>query len=160
MVPAKICECENISHGELGSVNDEEALGRVVRNPMHLNAQGQIKIGLFPARHIQETGVSLLRMDLTSESEALDLAELIASTNSNTLEGLATATAKSIRDIQINDTQALCIVDTPLEAIGDLPAIPHHADALQSAEHNPEDIEELRNRLLVVFRTSNIIKKQ
>ena len=155
-----VCECEAVSHSEFGPVVHEESVGRVVRNPMHLNKSGDIKIGLFPSSHIRQTGLSLLRLDHTTPEEALVLGEKIANTNDNSLEGLAIAKAETLRDITVGRIQALCVVDTPLPENGDLPAISFHADALQSIEHPPEDIEEIRNKLLIAFRKNELMRPE
>ncbi|MCY4316922.1 MAG: hypothetical protein OXC66_12520 [Roseovarius sp.] len=78
--PPEYCSCENVAQGELGLIEPDELVARVVCNPRHIyKKDGSIKPGVFPPSHIAKTGLSLMRPEHLNEDELKMQADAIAS---------------------------------------------------------------------------------
>ena len=145
------CSCENVAHGDLGLIEPDELVSRVVCDPRHIyKKDGSIKPGVFPPSHIKEKGLSLMRPRHLSENELKMHADAIAShSEKDTAVGVIEGEAKVIRALEEADgTRSVCLFDDPVKDDPLVPDNPAHALLIAAKEMGDDDIAEIRTRLL------------
>lgn len=145
------CSCENVAHGDLGLIEPEEMVSRVVCDPRHISKKdGSIKPGVFPPSHIKEKGLSLMRRKFLSDGELKMHADAIAShSEKDTAVGVIEGEAKIIRALEEADrTRSVCLFDDPVKDDPIIPDNPAHALLIAAREMGDDDIAEIRTRLL------------
>ncbi|QCL96067.1 hypothetical protein [Agrobacterium tumefaciens] len=153
---AKLCTCEEVAHGALGKVANDEKLARVIMSPTHFKKNGELKPGAFPLSHIRQSGLSLFRTDRMTKEDIVRIAGAIAPPN-QTPHSLAIAVAADIRSIElVEGEQALCVLDDPVLNSPPFPDNPAHAIAISSTDRTSEDCDpevlELQEALLTKFK--------
>ncbi len=145
------CSCENVAHGDLGLIEPDELVSRVVCDPRHISKKdGSIKPGVFPPSHIKEKGLSLMRRNHLSDDELKKHADAIASHGpKDTAVGVIEAKAQDIRALKEEDgTRSVCLFDDPVKDDPAIPDNPAHALLIAAKEMGDDDIAEIRTRLL------------
>lgn len=143
-----------MARGELGPVDDDEDIARVVLSPAHIRkSDGKIKPGVFPPSHIKERGLSLLRITRMADAEVERQANAIAGNlPGNQPVGLLVCVASRVRALNDDDDRrALCLFDDPVKDDPDLPDNPAHACAVRSADQNELAVRKMRGQLLEIF---------
>ena len=151
--PAKYCACELVAHGDLGLIEPDELVARVVCNPRHMRKDGSIKPGVFPPSHIKDKGLSLMRPKHLSSEALKKHADAIASHDKkDTAVGVIECKAHAIRELtEADGTRSVCLFDDPVKGAPTLPDNPAHALLIAAKEMPDEDITEIRVRLLSLF---------
>jgi hypothetical protein len=145
------CSCENVAQGDLGLIEPDELVARVVCDPRHIyKKDGSIKPGVFPPSHIKEKGLSLMRPRHLSDAEQKMHADAIASHSEKDFAvGVIEGKAQLIRALeQADGTRSVCLFDDPVKDDTILPDNPAHALLIAAKEMGDEDIAEIRTRLL------------
>lgn len=148
---AEYCSCEDVALGELGLIEPDEIISRVVCDPRHIyKKDGSIKPGVFPPSHIKEKGLSLMRSKHLSEGELKMHADAIAShSEKDTAVGVIEGEAHVIRSLEDEDgTRSVCLFDDPVKDDPAVPDNPAHALLIAAKEMGDDDIAEIRTRLL------------
>jgi hypothetical protein len=136
------CTCEECARSELGTISDEETVGRLIFNPEHLSKKDQsVKPGAFPLTHIQHKGLSLVRAEKISDQDLKRFATAVASQKQGrTWHGLAMFPSKAVRErTSANGDRIVCLFDDPTEADGEIPENKAHALAIAAQEGMSED---------------------
>lgn len=147
-----LCSCEQVSHGDLGPVDPNERLARVVPS-RHISKDGGVKTGLFPPSHIKLSGLSLMRMDKMTSEELIFHADVIAQFKTgDVVEGICVCITRLLREIVGDDgRRSLCVVDDPVENDPSLPDNPAHAIAIRSNSQGDDEIMRIRAELIMIF---------
>jgi hypothetical protein len=153
------CSCETFAHGDLGLIEPEEPLARVVCDPRHISRKDRsIKPGVFPPSHIAEKGLSLMRPRHLSDAELKMHADAIASHDEKDIAvGVIEGEARAIRAlVEADGNRSVCLFDDPVKDDPDIPDNPAHALLVAARQMPAEDIAEIRTRLLTeVFGSLN-----
>lgn len=152
----RYCSCEQVAHGDLGPIGDQERLARLIVSPQHINASGQVRPGAFPLKHIGTTGLSLLRIDKMSAAEVKEIADGIAATmNGQEVFGLSIAKADQLRSVpdQNPDHRAVCALDDPVKDQAPAPDNPAHAILISTRIRAEDELLELQSVLRRIFST-------
>lgn len=152
--PPEYCSCEAVAHGELGVIEPNESVARVVCDPRHImKSDGSVKPGVFPPSHIAKKGLSLMRPKHLTAGGLRMHADAIASHDpKDTAVGVIDCEANAIRSlIEADGTRSVCLFDDPVIDDPVLPDNPAHALLIAAKEIADEDIAEIRTRLLVAF---------
>lgn len=150
----ELCSCEYASLGDLGSVSDEEYVARVVLHPVHiLKKDGTVKPGVFPPKHIRESGLSLMRTDKMDEDELTKQAEavLAGSQKGKHVQGVLLCQVSRLRTIYTEGRRSICVTDDPVKDHKVLPDNPAHAVSIQSHILDESEIERIRSELMDIF---------
>ncbi|MER9107340.1 hypothetical protein NKH95_25790 [Mesorhizobium sp. M0848] len=151
-----LCSCEQAKHGEMGPVVATERIARVVVSPQHFLKDGSIKPGVFPIGHIEEKGLSLLRVDKMSGGDIHKQATAIAGDPAKQKPaGALVCTADTLRGLQSETAdgtiQALCLLDDPVIGDKQLPDNPAHAFAVRSLGRDRPETLRLQLELVNIF---------
>lgn len=139
------CSCEDMSHGNLGEVQSVERLARIL-SPLHFDKKGRLKPSAFAITHLQEAGLSLVRVDKIDAAEIIAVAsDIMKSSDQMELRGALVGSAQAIRDAKLPDGhRALCVKDDPV--LGDklLRDNEAHAVSVATRRVTEEDMKEVR----------------
>jgi len=146
----EVCSCEKVAHGELGVIEPDESVARVVCNPCHIAADGSIKTGVFPPKHIATTGLSLMRLKHLSEQELRKHADDIAAHKpEDVAAGVIGGRVASIRSLVDRDgVRSVCVFDDPVFGEENLRDNPAHALLIAATKSAVDDVAEIRTKLL------------
>lgn len=145
-----LCSCECVSHGELGPVTDQEHLARVVVHPTHFRKDGSIKPGLFPLKHIRESGLSLMRADKMDEAESTKQAMAVCSEGKK-VSGVRLCRTGDLRAIVGQGGRSLCVKDDPVKNHEGLPDNPAHAVSIRSQNQDDPEVLRIQGELTDLF---------
>ena len=148
---SKYCSCETVALGELGVIEPEELVSRVVCDPRHVyKKDGSIKPGVFPPSHIKEKGLSLMRSKHLSDDELRMHSDAIAShSEKDVAVGVIEGKVQSIREMEeVDRTRSVCLFDDPVKDDSFVPENPAHALLIAAKEMGDDDIAEIRTLLL------------
>lgn len=149
-----LCSCEQLSHGKDGSepVDNPERLARVVTYPNHFLRDGSVKPGVFPPKHIRESGLSLMRVDKMDEAELTKQAHAVAMCKpGETVSGVLLGETGRIREVLGGSRRSLCVKDDPVMDNERLPDNPAHAIAIRSLDQDEPEILRIRGELVKLF---------
>lgn len=143
-----ICACESEPHSPYGPVAGDEALGRAIISPHHVDPDsGDVLPSALQVRDLMEKGLSLLRLKHLDASEfEVQSTFLTKGKEGRAVVGMLVARADAIRELRDNiGRQALCVIDD------EQPGQPMHASAKQSADQQLVEIRGLRLKLMKIF---------
>lgn len=147
------CSCEEMSHGNMGPVADEERLARVLSD-LHFDKRGRLKPSAFAISHLKSSGLSLVRVDRIN-SEELDAVarDVMKSSPSTEPRGALVGAARLLRDAEFPEgVRALCVKDDPViddpNGARDNPA---HAISVATHEISDADVMEIRGKIWKQF---------
>lgn len=147
-VPAP-CECEKISHGDLGPVSNDERVVRVLSD-RHFGKDGRLKPSALPSSHFQGDGLSLVRVDRTTTAHLIAVAQdILKLSGAKELRGALFGKALLLRNLTFADNdRAICVIDDPV--LNDPKAIDNHAHAIAVCARptSEEDLKELRASMM------------
>jgi hypothetical protein len=154
---AQLCSCEEVSHGELGPVADDERLARVVTHPNHFRKDGSFKPGMFAISDIKgnkkDGGLSLMRADHMNEAELTRQAEAVAGCKvGETIRGIRICKARELRSVaDSGGARSLCVKDDPVRDDLVLPDNPAHALSVGSLSHDDPEALRIQGVLVKLF---------
>jgi hypothetical protein len=155
MADDELCSCEKVAHGELGPVQNEERLARIVTDSgRHQGKDGKFKPGLFPIVDIREKGVSLMRADhMNAATMEMHAAAIAGALPNRAASGIAICIAKVIREVvdPDNGKRSLCVVDDPVKDEPPFPDNPAHAIAIRSGDQDQPELLRLQGILVALF---------
>ena len=149
--PPEYCSCEAVALGELGLIQPDELVARVVCDPRHIKkSDGTIKPGVIPPSHVAKKGLSLMRPKHLTADELKMHANAVASHDpKDTAVGVIDCEARKIRALVGEDgARSVCLFDDPVKDDPVLPDNPAHVLLITSREMPAEDIAEIRTRLV------------
>lgn len=152
------CQCEAVSHSEIGPVDDAEPLVRVITDN-HVRPNLKLKPTAFSLSDIQTDGFSLIRWSFVTVAEFSQIADNIrVRGKAKQVVGALLAKTDDIR-VHLNDdgSKCFCVIDDPVLGEEGLIDNPAHAIALSSIEIDRIDAKELRDLLLGCFSKANYI---
>lgn len=146
------CTCEECARSELGTIKDEETVGRLIFSPDHVRKSDKtIKPGAFPLSHIQHKGLSLVRTDTIPPNELRTFADAVAAHQTGRQwHGVVAFPTKTVRSLTSPENHRLiCLFDDPTPSENNIPANAAHAllVAAQDGMSDP-DAKEIRAAIL------------
>jgi len=132
---------------------DHERLARVATHPNHFRKDGSIKPGMFPPKHIKETGLSLIRVDHIDEAELRRQAEAVAGCKpGETVRGVRLCSVRDLREIaEPSASRSVCVKDDPIANAMALPDNPAHAVVIRADGQDDPEILRIQGILTDVF---------
>ncbi len=161
------CEEEKHSRGNLGPVENDERLARIVKTPQHIVQKdtgsvkkGTFKLGLFSQTDITTKGVSVTRVNKVEPDWFSKYAKEVATEKGNLFHGTCEAQTVDIRSIlDSSGERAFCVMEDPADAIASIPENSAHAIIIASKEIESDKAEVIKLQLALheVFSKSVIV---